>query len=251
MLFLDGVYVDRPDGAARFRWVKAPTTEELTQLNRVRMSLPASKTRWFDGLPHTIVTVQGLRCAPAIGHFTAERRVGDQITALFDRMPPGTILVLTLTVRPQDVTRQHIAAVKRATVGDAAEATLTREQASAVEREMAAGNKLYPLSIACYLRSQDLAELQAHVNQLHALLLPSGLQPIGREADLLILGRYLRHLPMNDEVLLEWVAGRGSSFHTIPRTSYRSTGDHVGPATLGWCFQPRRGAFDLRSVASR
>ncbi len=32
MLFLDGVYVDRPDGAARFRLVKAPTTAELTQL---------------------------------------------------------------------------------------------------------------------------------------------------------------------------------------------------------------------------
>ena len=25
MLFLDGVYVDQPDGTARFRWVKAPT----------------------------------------------------------------------------------------------------------------------------------------------------------------------------------------------------------------------------------
>ena len=32
MLFLDGVYVDRPDRSARFRWVKAPTREELTQL---------------------------------------------------------------------------------------------------------------------------------------------------------------------------------------------------------------------------
>lgn len=32
MLFLDGVYVDQPDGSARFRWVKAPTTRELTQL---------------------------------------------------------------------------------------------------------------------------------------------------------------------------------------------------------------------------
>mgnify|MGYP001813108265 CR=1 FL=1 len=32
MLFLDGVYVERPNGTARFRWVKAPTTEELTQL---------------------------------------------------------------------------------------------------------------------------------------------------------------------------------------------------------------------------
>jgi hypothetical protein len=32
MLFLDGVYIDRPDGSARFRWVKAPATQELTQL---------------------------------------------------------------------------------------------------------------------------------------------------------------------------------------------------------------------------
>ena len=32
MLFLDGVYVERPDGSARFFWVKAPTSQELTQL---------------------------------------------------------------------------------------------------------------------------------------------------------------------------------------------------------------------------
>ena len=32
MLFLDGVYVERPDGAIRLRWVKAPSTAELTQL---------------------------------------------------------------------------------------------------------------------------------------------------------------------------------------------------------------------------
>jgi hypothetical protein len=32
MLFLDGVYVDGPHGLARFRWVKAPTSGELTRL---------------------------------------------------------------------------------------------------------------------------------------------------------------------------------------------------------------------------
>jgi ribosomal protein S27E len=32
MLFLDGVYVDHLNGTARFRWVKAPTSQELTQL---------------------------------------------------------------------------------------------------------------------------------------------------------------------------------------------------------------------------
>ncbi len=43
MLFLDGVYADNPHGSARFRWIKAPTSEELTQLvytiaNRVEYS---------------------------------------------------------------------------------------------------------------------------------------------------------------------------------------------------------------------
>jgi hypothetical protein len=33
MLFLDGVYIDNPHRSrARFRWVKAPTSDELTQL---------------------------------------------------------------------------------------------------------------------------------------------------------------------------------------------------------------------------
>ena len=32
MLFLDGVYVGEADSSAQFRWVKAPTSHELTQL---------------------------------------------------------------------------------------------------------------------------------------------------------------------------------------------------------------------------
>jgi hypothetical protein len=32
MLFLDGVYVDHPNGAAWFRWVKPPASHALTQL---------------------------------------------------------------------------------------------------------------------------------------------------------------------------------------------------------------------------
>jgi len=32
MLFLDGVYVERPDGSTQFRWLKAPTDKELTHL---------------------------------------------------------------------------------------------------------------------------------------------------------------------------------------------------------------------------
>jgi len=34
MLFLDGVYIERPDGSRRFRWVKAPTSAELAGLTQ-------------------------------------------------------------------------------------------------------------------------------------------------------------------------------------------------------------------------
>lgn len=34
MLFLDGVYIERPDGALRFRWLAAPTSAELARLTQ-------------------------------------------------------------------------------------------------------------------------------------------------------------------------------------------------------------------------
>ncbi|PUB91005.1 MAG: conjugative transfer ATPase, partial [gamma proteobacterium symbiont of Ctena orbiculata] len=163
----------------------------------------ASATWWFDDLPHTLVTVQGLRRAPEVGHMTAERQAGDHVFSLFDRFPEYTVMVLTLTAKPQDFTRNHIAQVKRAAVGDSAEAELTKEDAEAVEREMARGNKLYPLGIAFYVRGNDMKSLRANVNQLNALLLPNGLQPILHEADLLALDSYIRNLPMAYDATLE------------------------------------------------
>ena len=174
---------------------------------RLTLTMPcsdnATATWWFDDLPHTVVTIQGLRRAPEIGHMTAERQAGDHVFTLFDRLPEHTVMVLTLTATPQDVTRNHIAQVKRAAVGDSAEAELTREDAEVVEREMARGNKLYPLSMAFYVRGDDLKALRANVNQLNALLLPNGLQPILHEADLLALDSYIRNLPMAHDAALD------------------------------------------------
>ena len=167
---------------------------------RLTLAMPRSDndtaTWWFDGLPHTLVTIQGLRRAPEIGHMTGEHPFGDHVFALLDRLPEYAIMVMTLTLRPQDLIHNHIHQVRRSAVGDSAEVMLTREDADAVEREMVQGNKLYPLSIAFYLRGEDLQELRGNVNRLNALLLPNGLQPITQEADLLALDAYIRNLPM-------------------------------------------------------
>jgi len=163
----------------------------------------ATGTWLFDHLPHTVVTVQRLRRAPQIGHFTAERQAGDQVFSLFDRLPEGCIMALTLTLKPQDTTRHQIAQIKRASVGDSAEAMITREEAEQVEREMAQGNKLYPLSMAFYLRGDDQQDLRNKINRLSALLLPNGLQPISEAADLLRLDSYIRNLPMAYDVAMD------------------------------------------------
>ena len=181
-----------------------PFAHDLAE--RLTLAMPRSDhgtaTWWFDGLPHTVVTIQGLRRAPEVGHMTAERPAGDHVFSLFDRLPEHTVMVLTLTMKPQDLTRNHIARVRRAAVGDSAEAALTREDAECVERAMAQGNKLYPVNIAFYVRGDDSKALRASVNRLNALLLPNGLQPILQEADLLALDSYLRNLPMAyDETL--------------------------------------------------
>ena len=167
---------------------------------QLTLSMPRSDettaTWLFDNLPHTVVTIQSLRRAPDIGHFTAERQAGDQVYSLFDRLPEHTIMAITLTLKPQDTTRNHIAQIKRASVGDSAEASITREDAEHVEREMAQGNKLYPVSMAFYVRGDNQKALRNNLNRLHALLLPNGLQPIAQEADLLSLDSYIRNLPM-------------------------------------------------------
>ena len=142
------------------------------------LSMPRSEahtgTWWFDEVPHTVISIQSLRRAPEIGHFTAERLISEHVCALADRLPPGTIMVMTLTVTPQDKIRTHLNAIRRAAVGDSAEASITRDDATHVEHAMAHGDKLYPMAVAFYLRGDDLPALKRHVTQLHALLLSNG-----------------------------------------------------------------------------
>jgi len=54
MLFLDGVYVDRLDGSARFRWVSSPTIQELTQLSPDESDDILSARAYWSGMLRTV-----------------------------------------------------------------------------------------------------------------------------------------------------------------------------------------------------
>ena len=169
---------------------------ELLTLSSPRSDL--EKGCWhFDGMPHMALTFQSLRNKPMIGHFTAERQFDDgKFYTLFDKLPDGTVLSVTITMRAQDRLREHVSAIDRAATGDSAEAELTHENCVAVQRRMAKGDKLLPVNIVLYLRGSDEADLRRKANQVNAAILPSGIRFIDRHQDLLALDSYIRGLPM-------------------------------------------------------
>lgn len=152
---------------------------------------------FFDDLPHAALTFQQLRRKPLVGHLTAERQFDDgRFYALFDKLPDGAVLSLTVTIRAQDKLRAHVDAIERAATGDSPEAELSKENCRLVKRRMAEGDKLLPLNMVLYLRGDDELDLRRKVNHVNATLLPSGLKFIDQRQDLVALTAYIRGLPM-------------------------------------------------------
>ena len=151
---------------------------------------------WFDGLPHKVVTVQGLRRVPSIGLMSSERLVGEHIFATFDRAPENTIMVITVVIRAQDEVRNHLGNILHAAVGDNPEAKLAGLDAEAAQMEMAKGNKLFPVQMAFFMRGNTEDDLHKKINALNSLLLANNIQPIQERDDLLSLDSYIRNLPM-------------------------------------------------------
>lgn len=205
----------------------------------------ASGTWWFDDQPQRLVSVQQLRRAPLVGHFSAERRINDHSLALFDHMPAGTILALTFTIMPQDLVRDAIGRVRLAARGDAMDAQVTLSEADSVLQRMSEGDKIYPANIAFYVRGASMDQLDAHTQRLKAQLIANGLQPIADDADLLAVNAYIRHLPMAYDSSLERLTRRSRwMFATHAAALLPVYGRSRGTASPGLVFF-NRGAEPL------
>ncbi len=159
----------------------------------------ATGTWWFDDLPHRVITVDTLRRKPEIGHLTGERRIGENRYAVFDRLPTGSLLSITITLQPQDLVENTLVQILNAAKGETAEAMATERDATQALQWMANGDYLLPTVITLFLRGDDLADLQAKTTTATALLLAQGLHPIREKDEQLPLDTYIRQLPMNYE----------------------------------------------------
>lgn len=151
---------------------------------------------YFDGEPHRVVVLDRLRTPPGIGHVTGETRAGgDAVNALFDRMPEGTIMCLTLVVTPQDALEAHLNFLARKSIGETLASEQTRKDVQEARALIGSSHKLYRGAVAFYVRGADLTELDDRSRQLANVLLGAGLQPVRDEDEVAPLNSYLRWLP--------------------------------------------------------
>ena len=178
-----------------------PFGHDLSQL--LFLSQPESDQEhgvwWFDDMPHRAVAVDALRRKPFPGHFTGERRIGDNLYALFDKLPEGCVLGITITVMPQDNVENHIVQILNAAKGETAEAMAAEQDAKEALKWMSHGDYLLPTTMTLFARGKNLGELQKRTNEVNALLLANGLHPIREKDELLPLDTYIHQLPMNYE----------------------------------------------------
>ena len=192
------------DKKAFWRQLDLPQDQSLPVITDFAERLLASEPRsdaengvwWLDNRPHKVVVVDRLRKAPPPGLLTGETARGDGINALFDLLPSGTIMNLTVVVYPQDKLEQHISHLSKRAIGDNTDSEYTRRDCHEVRSYLKDGHKLYRSTLAFYLHAPDTDTLFRQQRQLHSLLLNAGLVPVQEQHEVAPLSHWLRWLPM-------------------------------------------------------
>ena len=150
----------------------------------------------FDRTAMRVLTVEGLRRPPAIGHVTGETRHGDAVNAVLDQLPEGTVYVTTLVPVPQDTVDGHIDRIASSATGESADAVRARADCRAAREIMGERHKLCRLGFAFYLRAPSVEDLAQRAAEARTVLLRHGFRAIASKDDVRALDNCLLHLPM-------------------------------------------------------
>ncbi|MGP2520277.1 conjugative transfer ATPase [Pantoea ananatis] len=151
---------------------------------------------WFDNVAHKAVPVARLRTRPQTGHLTGEVKRGDNINAIMDLLPVGTVLAMTLVVQPQDRLEKDFARLGKSSMGENVDSLRAREDAATARTYLGNKHKLYRAAITLLIKGQDEDILSERYRELSSQLLNCGLEPVNPEHDIGPLSTYMRALPM-------------------------------------------------------
>lgn len=158
------------------------------------------KGNWYFGEEaQRFIPLQALIAKPKIGLITADQIEGEMVKqAMWNQMPKGSILSMTITIKSQVDVKQHCHDMVKSGKHGSYEACMASEQADIAQRRTSLDPsiKIFPVSTGVYVRAATTAALDLAVEDAVTTLATAGLSPIEPKNDKLAVDQYLYHLPM-------------------------------------------------------
>jgi conjugative transfer ATPase, PFL_4706 family len=210
---------------------------------------------YFDKMPHKVIVVDKIRQVPKIGHVTGETSRGDARNAVFDQLPEGSALSITMVIKPQDKLEEHLNRLKKKSIGENTDSSRAREDAETAFQIIGRDHKLYRGAIAFYLRGDDEKDLHNKSVALTNALLAADMQPVREGEEIAACDSYIRWLPMCYNPLddrKEWYTSMMFAQHIANLSPV--WGRSIGTGNPGLSFFNRGGApltFDMLNKLDR
>lgn len=152
----------------------------------------------FDGIPHRIMYVDGLKATPSPGHLSREmpRDNPRHCYAVLDKLPEGSIYAITVVFSDDEAINAHLQKLEKGILGTSALPNEVREDIKAAGNEMAYQNRLYWVNQAVLYRG-DEKDLKKIEKELKNLFFDAKMPLLGAEYDQHPLNSYLNALPFN------------------------------------------------------
>lgn len=128
---------------------------------------------------------------------SAPKENGKDISALFDRMPEGTVMSMKVVITPSDVIEKRVDKIDEKAKGDSAKIERIKAEVKQAKYNLANDSPMYPVEMCFYIRGEDEEQLRQNQIDVISLLQLEGLNALDDEDDPIILDSYIKNLPMN------------------------------------------------------
>lgn len=153
----------------------------------------------FDGMPHRIMVVDGVKTAPEPGLLSREMRRDNpkHCYALLDKLPEGSMYTISVVFSDDEAISNHLQRLEKGILGTSSRPSEVREDIKSARDEMSFGNRLYWVNQAVLYRAEDEEGIKRVEKALKHLFFDARMPLIDAAHDLHPLNTYLNALPFN------------------------------------------------------
>lgn len=151
----------------------------------------------FTGVPHRLISLQGIDTPPITGVLTAEQESpAGRTAAMWDQLPKGCVFVTTIVALPQSQIKRHCNKIIEAGGQGSPESRQSSAQAEGTLENIAAGQSLMPTYSGVYVQGDTDSDLNRNMQQAINILTAFQFNPVIPQYDPTAVDTYIRHLPM-------------------------------------------------------